>query len=121
MSRSHNDRTSAEIREQKCIEANPQLFAKQIRGEAFTVEESEQIATCALPTAEEIQANHTAGWIMVGIFVPIFLAIVIMGGYQIWKAEKECKEAEREWQEGHKKRMEELDRIIAEGKKRDKK
>lgn len=95
MARSHNDRTASEIRAQRCIEDNPELFAKQIRGEAFTVEESEAITTCALPTAEEIQANHIAGWTMLGIFAPIFIGLIAYLFSLLWKDNKEMKEADR--------------------------
>lgn len=117
MSRSHNDRTIAEIREQRCIESNPQYFAKQIRGEAFTEEESVEIATCALPTQEEIQMNQTAGWVTLGVIGPIVLAVIIYGVHECWKADKEHKEAERQWEEARKRHMAEPNRLIAEGLK----
>lgn len=118
MSSSYSGRTVTEIWAQKCIEDDPQLLSKQIQGNGFTKEESVEIADCALSSRQEAQAKQeTAGWIVLGIVGPIVLATIIYGACMYWKVDKECKETEREWQEAHKKCMEELERIYAEGQK----
>lgn len=118
MSSSYSGRTATEIWAQKCIEADPRLLSKQFQGGTFTEEESFEIVDCALSSQQEAQAKQeTAGWIVLGIVGPIVLATIIYGACMYWKGDKECKEAEREWQEAHKKRMEGIERFYAEGQK----
>lgn len=106
--------TAYQIKAQRCIESDPRLFAKQYQEEAFTTEESQWIAQCALPTQEEAQAERTAG-LVVGIIASVaILATIIFGAITICKSHKECKEIEESWEENHKKHMEELNKLLDE-------
>lgn len=87
-----SNRTKNEWRAQRCVEQNPDLFAKQIRGEEFTVEESQSIVECVDGERQVDQGAGLTILLIVGV-------MILVAGIAGWFISRSLAKEEKEWQE----------------------